>query len=96
MADLVKLSVLALGASLIFAVPTMAQDEPEGDTVTTTAEQENPHERICRRVHVTGSNIPQRVCMTRSEWSALREQSREDLEDAQNEQQMNAAGAASE
>ncbi len=87
MADLVKLSVLALGASLIFAAPVAAQDEAEEPAQV--AEEENPNERICRRVRTTGSNLRQRICMSRSEWTSLREQSREELERAQQDDLMN-------
>jgi len=45
------------------------------------AEESNLSERICRRVHVTGSHIPQRICMSRAEWTELREESQQNLQD---------------
>jgi len=77
MQKFLSLSALALGVALLGAVPAYAEDN--GDEAVEVVTQENPNERICRRVHVTGSNIPQRVCMSRSEWSELREESQETL-----------------
>lgn len=77
MQNFVSLSALALGIALLGTVPAFAQSEGDGSEEVVATE--NPNERVCRRVHVTGSNIPQRVCMSRSEWSELREESREAL-----------------
>jgi len=77
MQNILSLSALALGVALLGAVPAFADDASDGSEEVAT--QENPNERVCRRVHVTGSNIPQRVCMSRSEWSELREESQEAL-----------------
>jgi hypothetical protein len=81
MDKIVNVGVLALGASLLFAAPVYAQEEQGSDESTETATAENPNERICRRVHVTGSHIPRRVCMSRSEWTSLREEAQEELEE---------------
>lgn len=75
MQNILSLSALALGVALLGTVPAFADGENDGSEEVAT--QENPNERVCRRVHVTGSNIPQRVCMSRSEWSELREESQE-------------------
>jgi len=81
MRNLLSLGIMAFCISLMSAVPAMA-DEGEGSTAPAEAVvQSNENDRICRRVHVTGSNIPQRVCMTRREWGELREESQEALRD---------------
>lgn len=76
-----KIGALALGVSMLFAVPVYADHHEEGETEEAAVES-NPNDRICRRVHVTGSNIPQRICMSRAEWSDLREESQEELRDS--------------
>jgi len=76
---------LTLALSLLVALPAHAQAEGEEGAGATeeSATPANPNERICRRVHVTGTNIPQRVCMSRAEWSELREESREAIRERQ-------------
>ncbi len=86
MQKVLSLSALALGIALLGTVPVYADDG--GDEGVEVATQENPNERVCRRVHVTGSNIPQRVCMSRAEWSELREESQEAVRE--NNRDMNA------
>jgi hypothetical protein len=78
---LLSVGALALGIALLGAVPAYADDGGDEGTTTQASTQDNPNERICRRVRVTGSNIPQRVCMSRAEWTELREESQEDLRD---------------
>jgi hypothetical protein len=68
---------LALGLALAFAAPVYAEEESQGTEQAET--QSNPNDRICRRVRVTGTHIPQRICMSRAEWADLREQSQEEL-----------------
>ena len=75
-----SMGALALGAALVTGMPVTAIAQEEGGE-TETAATENPNERVCRRVHVTGSNIPQRICMKRSEWTAMREESQEQMRD---------------
>jgi len=81
MHKVLSLGALALSVSLLAAMPAHAQEDGnEGAAgVEEAATQPNPNERVCRRVHVTGSNIPQRVCMSRAEWAELREESQETL-----------------
>lgn len=79
MKKILSIGALALGVALLSGAPAIADDEGNGEEVTVA--QENPNERICRRVHVTGSNIPQRVCLSRAEWSELREDAQEELRD---------------
>lgn len=86
MQKVLSLSALALGIALLGTVPVYADEG--GDEGVEVATQENPNERVCRRVHVTGSNIPQRVCMSRAEWSELREESQEAVRE--NNRDMNA------
>jgi len=68
-----SVGTLALGAALLYGMPVSAIAQEDSGQIETTA-IENPNEQICRRVHVTGSNIPQRICMTRAEWMDLREE----------------------
>lgn len=79
MQKMLSFGAVALGIALLGAVPAFADDGSQGDEVTVA--QENPNERVCRRVHVTGSNIPQRVCLSRAEWADLQEDSQEALRD---------------
>ncbi len=77
-----KIAAMALGAFLMFAGTSYAQDttentEAEEEAVDTRAELD---ETICRRVHVTGTRIPQRYCLKRSEWARMREEAQEELD----------------
>jgi hypothetical protein len=36
---------------------------------TKVAKTENPADTVCRRMNLTGSTIPQRICHTRDEWA---------------------------
>ena len=95
MKGILNLGTLALGVSLLCAMPVYAYaDEQEGEGETTV--ESNPNDRICRRVRVTGTNIPQRVCMSRAEWTSLREESREDLRESVQNDNANISGAASQ
>lgn len=38
-------------------------------------------EQVCKRMTPTGSSVPQRVCHTRDEWTAMERQGREDVEE---------------
>jgi len=89
MQKILNLSALALGIALLGTVPVYADDA--GDEGVEVATQENPNERVCRRVHVTGSNIPQRVCMSRAEWSELREESQEAVRENNRDTNANAS-----
>ncbi|MFN4297015.1 MAG: hypothetical protein ACK4FB_09240 [Brevundimonas sp.] len=65
-----------------FAQPAPSPDtaNPRGNSAEERSErQEDADRMICRREHVVGSNRPQRVCMTRAQWDAIRDQSRETL-----------------
>lgn len=50
------------------------QNAQEAEEAAREAEEERV---ICRREHVVGSNRPQRICMTRREWNAVRETSQD-------------------
>jgi len=75
-----SVGVAALCVSLMLAVPAYAVEEEVASVASTS--EENPNERICRRVHVTGSHIAQRVCMSRAEWTSMREDSVEELRES--------------
>lgn len=70
-----KVGAMILGASMLMAAPSYAA-ENEGDDGQEAVEQ-NPNDRICRRVHVTGTRIPQRICYTRARWDELEEEARD-------------------
>jgi len=80
MLKLWKIGALILGASLLMAGPSNAAvtafDDEEEQQV-----EENQDEMICRRVHVTGSRIPERHCFTRREWTNMREEAQEELDE---------------
>ncbi len=81
MKSVLNLGTLALGVSLLCAMPVYAYAEEQESEGETTVES-NPNDRICRRVRVTGTNIPQRICMSRAEWTQMREETREDLRES--------------
>jgi|GEM_PF-3308590 len=74
-----KLAMLPLLAIGFIGTPAYAQAET---AELEQSEEENLDENICRRVHVTGTRIPQRVCMTRREWISMSNRSREDTQRA--------------
>jgi|GEM_PF-1226494 len=92
-----KLGTVALGVSLLFAVPTFADESENAPdeaqaTVETQAPEEaqaavesNGNDRICRRVRTTGTRLTQRICMSRDEWTNLREESQESLREARDD-----------
>ncbi len=44
------------------------------DSASATDTVENPRKRSCRRVHVSGSHIRQKVCMTNARWAELQKE----------------------
>ena len=64
----------------MFAGTSYAEETSENTESEATESEENPNEMICRRVHVTGTRLPRRHCMKRSEWADMREQARETME----------------
>lgn len=77
--------IAALALSLLlFQDPPVAQATAQTPAEIAAAQEEAEEqarldEVVCRREHVVGSNRPQRICQTRRQWNALREQSLDDL-----------------
>ena len=65
-----------LSAGLLLAAPVLATE----NAIEEASVEENDDDRICRRIHVTGSRIPQRICMKRSDWVLRRAQNEEEAE----------------
>lgn len=76
------LKFVALAALLaIGAAPAIAQAPSAG---TAPAKAQDPDKKICQRVEETGSRLgDKRICKTRAEWAAERQESRNELERAQ-------------
>jgi len=54
-----------------------------GKTETAVTENADDDKRICKRMRVTGSNIPQRVCMTQRQAREMQAQSQRLLKESQ-------------
>lgn len=74
---IVMTAVAALLASSQPAAPQPAPAQPSADAAAAAAGDEADDPVICRRERVLGSNRPQRICMTRSEWQQIRDAARE-------------------
>lgn len=62
---------MLLNAALFFLLAgTAAPDTAPAPNGPTAASQAN-EKKICRRIEVTGSNLPKRDCRTKSEWQTL-------------------------
>ena len=76
--------VMMMAAAVLFG--GTAQDNPSQTEEATPPQAAQPEREaddgdrvICRREHVLGSNRPQRICMPKREWDAIREASRDNL-----------------
>ena len=72
---------LALGAaaSMVFAVPALAQKNNES-----AGKAKDPNQVVCEKSEVLGSRVAtKRVCMTRSEWAEKRRVERMEIDRAQ-------------
>jgi len=78
------LKFVALAAFLALgAAPAIAQ-APSAGTAPASAKAQDPDKKICQRVEETGSRLgDRRICKTRAEWAAERQESRNELERAQ-------------
>ena len=98
----------AVGAILIAATPaTIAFADPAtgaapatttssaAGAASTGATTAPPNRIICRRVETTGSNLPEHVCKTRSEWQRLAdEQDRLNHDNLRRDRPRNCSGTA--
>lgn len=73
---------LIVAATLFVGIQEQPQGEPQAEPQTeAAATRDGEADRvICRREHVVGSNRPQRICMTRREWDALRDDARDNAD----------------
>jgi len=69
------LAWLVLPAGGAAAAEDEAESEPE--------KKRRPNERVCHTVKVTGSHLPERVCLKQREWDRLREEAQRLLQDQQ-------------
>ncbi len=56
-------------AMLVAPVALSAQDAPDDATNGSEVEAKKD-KKVCRRIKVTGTRMPQRVCMLQSQWEA--------------------------
>ena len=49
------------------------------DAAKSTAQ--SPNKRVCKKIKVTGSHVPQRICMKKREWDDMEKAARETLRD---------------
>ena len=74
----------ALAFGLVAAPGALAGPDPDNRSPTRApvveASRAEEDRMVCRRIRVTGSHMPQRVCHRKSEWRAMRERAREFLD----------------
>ena len=77
--------LLVASATLIFAVPVVAQTVPATQSPpTSTAKDKDPNRIICEREEEIGTRLGgKKVCKTAAEWDQQRQQERETLEGVQ-------------
>ena len=64
------LSLISVALALALAAPPQAQPQSQShDGASETAPAKDQH--VCRRVQVTGSRRPSRVCHTAQEWQEI-------------------------
>lgn len=68
--------------SLILSVALVAAGDSAADG-TAKAPKVNKDGMICKKEHVVGSRMPQRVCMPPEQWEARRAEDRDNLDQAQ-------------
>lgn len=70
--------LVALGTVLAATTPVLAYgaESAAPEPLPNAAMQKHPDQRVCRKVRVTSTRIPQRVCLTRRQWDELTEQGR--------------------
>ena len=66
MTPIAKIVALAM---LVAPVALSAQDAPDDATNGSQVEAKKD-KKVCRRIKVTGTRMPQRVCMLQSQWDA--------------------------
>ena len=76
--------IAALAAIVVFSTsqqqPQQPQAQPQPEQTEADARTAEQERLICRRQRVIGSNRPQRVCLTRAQWTEIRENAVEGLD----------------
>ena len=80
----------ALGAAVIIGLGSAVLADPTaGPSAASPApaakpdpNKPDPNKVICRRVEVTGSNMPEHICHTRAEWDSQAEKNDRETKDA--------------
>ena len=68
------IALTALSSALILSVPAAAKTEGQSDNQQApAAKPATPEKRICKRIPVSGSNIVERVCLTKEDWKKVEE-----------------------
>lgn len=62
----------ALSSALILSAPAAAKTGGQPDGEQSTAAKPAPTEKkVCKRIPVSGSNIVERVCLTKEDWKKV-------------------------
>ena len=61
------IALTALSSALILSVPAAAKTEGQ----STAAKPAPAEKKICKRIPVSGSNIVERVCLTKEDWKKV-------------------------
>ncbi len=69
--------VFALVVPMLFAWTPGVTAQETSETTEANVEEEN--QQICRRVRITGSNIPRRLCLSEEGWERLSSGGREEM-----------------
>ncbi len=81
--------ILSLAATLMMAAsspsaPTATETTPPAAATAATPVAKSDKDRmICKTEALAGSRVPKKVCATKSEWDARRQEDRDQLEKAQ-------------
>lgn len=52
----------------------------EGSEEVASTEGQLVEKKVCKRIHVTGTRFPKKVCMTKQEWKEMSDRAQEDLD----------------
>ena len=82
------MKALLLCVTVVAATAAVAQAPSEGAVTQKTGIVNDPDEVVCVRERVIGSRVAtRRVCRTRAEWAAAREEVKQEVERAQQQMQ---------
>lgn len=63
----------ALSSALILSVPAAAKTQGQSDSQQAAAAKPAAEKKICKRIPVSGSNLVERVCLTKEDWKKVEE-----------------------